>query len=164
MFCLQKSSYKSSKWHNHNRTCCVWKESACVNSQKNKKNIFFHFSGEDHDEELNLILQQLGVKLSFTECITYLFSSKRTIKPFLILNSLFLLVRARCIFNFSQWIYTKRRRLTNHRSWKDNSSSSTIGLTFREVRHWLLLSWGKNDSTQGLVKGAKLFWLAGEMS
>ena len=107
MFCLQKSSYKSSKWHYHNRTCCVWKESACFNWQKNQKIFYFNFSGEDHDEELNLILQQLGVKLSFTECITYLFSSKRTIKPFLILNSLFLLVRARYIFTFCQWIFRK---------------------------------------------------------
>jgi len=62
------------------------------NSEMSIRQSLVQFRGEDHDEELNLILQQLGVKLSLTECITYLFSSKRTLKPFLILNSLFLLV------------------------------------------------------------------------
>ena len=40
-------------------------------------------------EEIN---QQLGGRLSLTECLVFIFSSKHNFKPFFILNSLYLLV------------------------------------------------------------------------
>ena len=49
-------------------------------------------TGSDLDLEMDEINQQLGGRLSITECLAFIFSSKHNFKPFLILNSLYLLV------------------------------------------------------------------------
>jgi len=52
----------------------------------------FRGTGSDLDLEMDEINQQLGGRLSITECLAFIFSSKHNFKPFLILNSLYLLV------------------------------------------------------------------------
>lgn len=52
----------------------------------------FRGTGSDFDSEMDEINQQLGGRLSISECLAFIFSSKHNFKPFLILNSLYLLV------------------------------------------------------------------------